>query len=204
VDNFLPELIQVYGYVAIYLLMLIESFLPIFPTEIVIPLAGVFAARGDMTLPGIIASGTLGSLTGGTMWYLFARALGYQRFRHVVTRFGWITTISEHEVERLQRWFERFGPILVFIGRFIPGIRNLVSIPAGLIAMPYVKFIILSAIGTGLSNTIFAVGGWLLRGEYHRIEHYVGPVTNLIIGGLIAIWLIRVVHGLVKRRANQG
>jgi membrane protein DedA with SNARE-associated domain len=187
VDNFLPELIQVYGYVAIYLLMLIESFLPIFPTEIVIPLAGVFAARG-----------------GGTMWYLFARALGYQRFRHVVTRFGWITTISEHEVERLQRWFERFGPILVFIGRFIPGIRNLVSIPAGLIAMPYVKFIILSAIGTGLSNTIFAVGGWLLRGEYHRIEHYVGPVTNLIIGGLIAIWLIRVVHGLIKRRANQG
>jgi membrane protein DedA with SNARE-associated domain len=199
-ENFLPDMIRDAGYWAVYLLMLVESFLPIFPTEVVIPLAGVFAANGKMTLPGVIAAGTLGSLTGSSMWYAFARALGYKRFRHVVTRFGWITTLTEHEVEKLQRWFERFGPAMVFFGRFIPGVRNLVSIPAGLIAMPYPKFLLLSALGVSLSNTIFATGGWMLRGEYHRIEHWVGPVTTGIIALLVAIWLLRVVIGLVRRR----
>ncbi len=199
--DFLPNLIQEDGYFAIYFLMLIEAFLPIFPTEIVIPLSGMLAAKGQMSLAGVIAAGTAGSLTGATIWYLVARGLGYKRFKHVVTRFGWITTLSEHEVERLQAGFERFGWLVVFVGRFIPGVRNLVSIPAGLIAMPYPRFILLSLTGVALSNSLFATGGWLLRDHYDRIEHFVGPATSLIIAGLICVWLVRLVLGFRKRNA---
>jgi membrane protein DedA with SNARE-associated domain len=197
--DFLPDLIRDHGVVAIYFLMLIEAFIPLFPTEIVIPLSGMLASRGDMSLAGVIIAGTAGSLTGSTIWYAVARALGYVRFKHIVTRFGWLTTLSEHEVERLYHWFERVGGKLAFIGRFIPGIRNLVSIPAGLIALPYPKFLLLSVLGVTISNSIFATGGWLLRDQYVVIEDYVGPVTSVIIGGLLLVWLIRVLLGFRKR-----
>ncbi len=202
--DFLPDLIRDYGYAALFFLMLIEAYIPLFPTEIVIPLAGALAARGHMTLPGVIAAGTAGALTGATIWYVIARALGYRRFKHLVTRYGWITTMSEHEVETLQRWFERRGGSFVFIARFVPGVRNLISIPAGLVAMPYARFLALSLLGVALSNSVFATGGWMLRNQYDLIEHYVGPITSVIIGGLILLWLVRVIIGLRKRQARDA
>jgi membrane protein DedA with SNARE-associated domain len=198
--DFLPDLIRDYGYAALFFLMLIEAFIPLFPTEIVIPLAGALVARGHMTLAGVIAAGAAGALTGATIWYVIARALGYQRFKHLVTRYGWITTLSAHEVERLQNWFERRGGIMVFIARFVPGVRNMISIPAGLIAMPYGKFVGLSVLGVVVSNSILATGGWMLRNQYVLIERYVGPLTSLIIAALIVIWIVRVIIGLRKRQ----
>jgi membrane protein DedA with SNARE-associated domain len=198
--DFLPDLIRDYGYAALFFLMLIEAFIPLFPTEIVIPLAGALVARGHMTLAGVIASGAAGALTGATIWYVTARALGYQRFKHLVTRYGWITTLSEHEVERLQNWFERRGGIMVFIARFVPGVRNMISIPAGLIAMPYGKFVGLSVLGVVVSNSILATGGWMLRNQYVLIERYVGPLTSLIIAALIVIWIVRIIIGLRRRQ----
>jgi membrane protein DedA with SNARE-associated domain len=198
--DFLPDLIRDYGYAALFFLMLIEAFIPLFPTEIVIPLAGALVARGHMTLAGVIAAGAAGALTGATIWYVIARALGYQRFKHLVTRYGWITTLSAHEVERLQNWFERRGGIMVFIARFVPGVRNMISIPAGLIAMPYGKFVGLSVLGVVVSNSILATGGWTLRNQYVLIERYVGPLTSLIIAALIVIWIVRVIIGLRKRQ----
>jgi membrane protein DedA with SNARE-associated domain len=190
--DFLPDLIRDYGYAALFFLMLIEAFIPLFPTEIVIPLAGALVARGHMTLAGVIAAGAAGALTGATIWY--------QRFKHLVTRYGWITTLSAHEVERLQNWFERRGGIMVFIARFVPGVRNMISIPAGLIAMPYGKFVGLSVLGVVVSNSILATGGWTLRNQYVLIERYVGPLTSLIIAALIVIWIVRVIIGLRKRQ----
>jgi membrane protein DedA with SNARE-associated domain len=201
VDNFLPELIADYRYLGIFLLMFVESFIPIFPTEIVIPLSGVFAAEGKLSFAGVVAAGTGGSMSGATLWYIFARALGYKRFRHLATRFGWITTLTAREVDWLHTKFEKFGAALAFFGRFIPGIRNLVSIPAGLVAIPYWKFLLFSVAGAGLSNTLFAAAGWMLQSQYHKVENYVGPVTTLLIAGLVLVWVVRIAIGFVRRRA---
>ncbi len=201
--DFLPELISGYGYVALFVLMLIESFVPVFPTEIVIPLAGVYAAQGKLHIAGVVAAGTAGSMTGSTLWYVIARAMGYKRFRHVVTRFGWITTLKEREVERLHDWFERHETAMVFVGRFVPAVRNLIAIPAGLVAMPYRRFLLLSTVAATLSNSLYAWAGWKLRDHYDAVEHYVGPVTTLIIVGLVGLWLIRVLLGFLKTRAQN-
>ncbi len=203
-QSFLPELIADYGYVALYVLMLIESFIPIFPTEIVIPLAGVYAAQGKLNVIGVIAAGTLGSMTGSTLWYGIARAMGYVRFRHLVTRFGWITTLHEREVERLHDWFEKHETLMVFFGRFVPAVRNLISIPAGLVAMPYSRFIVLSALAATVSNSLYAWAGWVLRDHYDAVEHYVGPVTTMIVVGLIGLWAMRVVLGYFRTRNSRG
>jgi membrane protein DedA with SNARE-associated domain len=201
-QNFMPEFIANYHYLAIFVLMLIESFIPIFPTEIVIPLAGVFAAPGKLNFTGVIAASVLGSMTGSSLWYLLARALGYKRFRHLVVRFGWITTLKEREVERLHDWFEKHETLMVFFGRFVPAIRNVISIPAGLVAMPYGRFLLLSAIAASLSNLIYAWAGWMLRDHYGAVEEYVGPVTTMIIVGLVTLWVVRMLLGLRRTRAE--
>jgi membrane protein DedA with SNARE-associated domain len=201
--DFLPELIGNYGYMALFLLMLIESFIPIFPTEIVVPLAGVYAAQGRLDLAGVVAASTLGTMTGASIWYAIARAMGYKRFRHVVTRFGWITTLKEREIERLHDWFERHETGMVFFGRFVPAVRNLIAIPAGLVAMPYRRFFAFSAVAATLSNSLYAWAGWKLRDHYDAVEHYVGPVTTIIIAGLVGLWLIRVLLGFLKARAQN-
>jgi membrane protein DedA with SNARE-associated domain len=198
--SFLPDLIRDYGYIGLFLLMWFECYLPIFPTDVVMPLAGMMSAKGQMSLAGVIAAGAAGSIMGSITWYSVARALGYDRFKALVTRYGWLTTVSAHEVDRVQGWFARYGVWVIFVGRFLPGIRLLVSIPAGLTAMPFLRFIALTIAGTGLSTTILTTAGWLLRDHYDQVERYVGPFTTLLIATLLVVWLVRMVLNLRARR----
>jgi len=128
VTHFLPDFIRDHGYIAVFLLMWIETLLPIFPSELVMPLSGLIASQGKLWLPGVILSGAAGSLTGAISWYWAARALGFERFERLVTRYGRITTVSAHEVAVLQRWFERFGSILVLVGRVTAIVAIIIAI----------------------------------------------------------------------------
>jgi membrane protein DedA with SNARE-associated domain len=202
--SLLPSFIESWGYAAIYLLMLLECFLPIFPSEIVMPIGALIATRGSMSLTGVIASGVLGALTGASIWYFLARLLGYDRFMATVVRYGRITTVSPREVEMLQKWFERFGAILVFAGRMIPGLRSAVSIPGGLVKMAFPRFFILSLLGILPWNVAMALVGWLLRDRYSSIERYIGPITTLIVLGAIMFWLYRVATYGRRLRAEDG
>jgi membrane protein DedA with SNARE-associated domain len=199
-QNFLPDFIAAWHYIALFALMFVESFVPIFPVEFVAPLGGVFAAQGKMSLVGVILAATTGSMAGISVWYWLARTLGFDRFRALVTKFGWITTLSNHEVDRLHSWFERHENAVIFLGRFVPGIRNYLAIPAGLARMPYWRFISLSALGALIANTAYATAGWLLRDQYMLVKHYVGPLTTLVIAALVLLWLVRMVMGFRKRR----
>ena len=198
--HFLPDFIRDHGYVAVFLLMWIETILPIFPSELVMPLSGLIASQGKLWLPGVILSGAAGSLTGAISWYWAARALGFERFERLVTRYGRITTVSPHEVAVLQRWFERFGSVLVLVGRVIPAVRTAISIPAGLVRMPFARFLALSVVGILISCGILAWLGWLLRDHYTAIEHYAGPVSTGIVAAAALVWLIRLILQIVRNR----
>ncbi len=198
--SFLPDFIRDHGYVGLFLLMWFECYLPIFPTDVVMPLSGMMVSQGTMTLSGAIIAGGGGSLMGSVSWYWVARLLGYDRFKSLVTQYGWLTTVTAHEVDRVQGWFARFGAWVIFIGRCLPGIRLLVAIPAGLTAMTFPRFLVLNILGTGLSITILTTAGWLLRNEYHKVERYIGPFTSVLVGGLFLIWLVRMVRGFLRRR----
>jgi membrane protein DedA with SNARE-associated domain len=203
VTHLLPDFIRHYGYAAVFLLMWVETFLPIFPSEMVMPLGGLIASQGKLSLVGVAIAGALGSITGAVTWYWIARALGYGRFRNLITRYGRITTVTPHEVDRLQHWFERLGTIMVLIGRIIPGVRTAVSIPAGLVRMPFPRFFLLSAIGALFSAAVLAGAGWLLRDHYDRVEHYLGPVTTGIVAAAVLLWLVRLALQFRKVRADH-
>ena len=195
-----PQFLRDHGYAGVYLLMLLDSVFPIFPSELVMPLAGLLAAQGQMTLGGVIAFGTAGAMTGAIGWYWLARALGLVRFTALIDRFGWLTTISAHEVELLRGWFARFGTPLVLLCRMAPLVRTAISIPAGLVQMPFPRFALLSLLGSLAWSSALALAGWLLGGQYDKIHTYLGPVSTLIVGTLVLVWLVRMALRLLKRR----
>jgi membrane protein DedA with SNARE-associated domain len=167
----------------------------------VMPLGGLLASQGRMSLAGVAFAGALGSLTGAVTWYWVARALGYARFKGLITRYGRITTVTPHEVDWLQRWFERLGAVMVLVGRIVPGVRTAVSIPAGLVRMPFPRFLALSALGALFSAAVLSTAGWLLRDHYDAVEHYLGPVTTTIVAACILLWLVRL---LMQFRKGRG
>jgi membrane protein DedA with SNARE-associated domain len=202
VADLLPDFIHHYHYLAIFLLMWVETIVPLFPSELVMPLSGLIATQGEMSLVGVALSGAAGSMTGAISWYWAARALGYERFKRLVTRYGRITTVSTREVEWLETWFARLGPILVLVGRVIPAVRTAISIPAGLVRMPFWKFLILSAIGALISSGLLAWLGSLLGDHYKAIEHYAGPVSTFIVAAAFLLWLARLILQFVRPRAD--
>ena len=198
--DFLPDFIRHWGYAAVFLLMWVETILPIFPSELVMPLSGLIATQGHMHPVGVALAGAAGSMTGAVTWYWAARALGYHRFKGLVTRYGRVTTVSTHEVEWLEKWFARLGPVLVLVGRVVPAVRTAVSIPAGLVRMPFGRFCLLSAVGILISTGVLTWLGTLLGDHYKVIEHYAGPVSTGIVAAAFLLWLTRLILQFARPR----
>src|SRR3546814_9075924 len=125
--------------------MFAETVFPRIPSEIIMSLAGLQAAQGELALSGVIGAGTAVAMLGNTFWYLLARALGLDRIKPWVERWGRWITMTWDEIQRGQRWFDRFGAAFVFLGRIVPTVRSLVSVPAGLLKMSFSRFEIGSA-----------------------------------------------------------
>ncbi len=119
------------GYVGIAGLMFLENLFPPIPSELIMPLSGYAASHGKLTMPGIVAAGSLGSLAGALFWYGVGRWLGGARIRAFAARHGAWLTMSPDDVDKANRWFCRHGGIAVFIGRLVPAVRTFISVPAG-------------------------------------------------------------------------
>ena len=192
--DWVVRLIEQSGYLGVAFLMFVETIFPPIPSEVIMPVAGIAAARGDMTLWGVIASGTAGAMLGNTVWYLAARALGLVRFRPFIDRYGRWLTMDWQEVERAERWFRRNGTFFVFMGRMLPTVRSLVSVPAGLLKMRFKTFFIASTLGTAGWTTMLAFAGYKLRENFEEIDTWLGPISNAILVTLVLGYLWRVIR----------
>ena len=178
------------GYLGVAVLTFAENAFPPIPSELVIPLAGFVAAQGELSVPGVIAAGTAGSLAGAWGWYEVGRRLGERRLRKWVQHFGKWLTLDAEDVDRAQSWFERRGGAAVFIGRLVPGVRTFVSLPAGFAGMALGPFLLYSTAGTLIWTAALAYAGVLLRANFTLVGDYVGMVTNVVLGTL-ALLLVR-------------
>ncbi|HEY0112073.1 MAG TPA: DedA family protein [Allosphingosinicella sp.] len=185
------SLIEQTGYVGIFLLMFLETVFPPIPSEVIMPLAGVQAAQGELALWAVIASGTGGAMLGNLFWYALARVVGLQRFKPFIVRYGRWLTLDWDDVEKSERLFGRFGGFIVSGGRMLPTIRSVVSIPAGLLNMRLKSFLIWSTIGTALWTAILATAGWGLGKAFRDIEKVLGPLSTGIILLIVAAYVWR-------------
>lgn len=198
--DFITGWIDAGGLWALGALMVLENVFPPIPSELIVPLAGFLAAEGRMPLLGVLVVGTLGSVLGTLFWYALARAFGPDRFLRLIDRHGVWLTLDRDEAERAMRWFDRWGPVAVVVGRMIPTVRTLIAVPAGLARMPLWSFVLYATISGAAWVALLAAAGWALRDQYARVEGWINPLTTLVVVALVAIYLWRLVQGLRKRR----
>lgn len=182
--QWLVETVADMGYWGIFVLMGIESsFIP-FPSEVVLVPAGYLAAKGELHFAAVIGVALLGSLAGALVNYYGAMLIG----RRLLLRYGRYFFISPSSMQRMERFFEHHGPISTFTGRLIPGIRQLISIPAGLARMEMKRFLLFTALGAGIWGTILTALGYLIGDNEAMIKTYLGQIT-LITLVLVALTL---------------
>lgn len=179
---------------AIAALMFLENAFPPIPSELIMPMAGFNAARGGTSLWLAIVAGAAGSLAGAWLWYLAGRAYGRDRLHRLIARHGRWLTMSQSELDRAQGWFDRHGRSVVFFGRLVPTVRTLISIPAGIAKMLLPRFLMFSAMGSFLWCAFLAIAGYLLEGSYEHVSHWLNPVSTLIVLGLVAVYVWRVIR----------
>ena len=184
------------GYWGIFLLMFLESTFFPFPSEIIMIPAGYLAFKGEMNIYLIILSGILGSVGGALLNYYLAMHFG----RAFILRYGKYFFIKEETLDKLESFFNKHGEISTFTGRLIPGIRQLISLPAGLARMNIAKFSLYSGLGAGIWVIVLVALGYLLGSNEELISEYLKSATLI---ALISVVFITIFYVVRNRRRKQ-
>jgi membrane protein DedA with SNARE-associated domain len=196
----ITDVIAALGPVGVGVLVALETVLPPIPSELILPLSGYLASRGRMSLATVIIGATVGSLVGALVLYGAGAALGRERLR----RLAELTPLVEvGDLERAEQWFDRYGGLAVLVGRVVPVVRSLVSVPAGVVAMPLWRFILYTIIGSGVYNLVLVGSGWLLGSRWKTVEQYSNYLNYVIYAAIAVAVGLFVVKRLRRRGARQ-
>ena len=195
--QWVTHLIDTLGYPGVAFLMMLESMVAPVPSEAVMPFAGCLIAVGRFSFLWVAVSSTIGSIVGSLLSY----AMGYYGGRPFVTRFGKYVLLNPHDLEVTERFFNRHGTITILIGRFIPVIRHLISIPAGVGKMNLLHFSLYTIVGACAWNTFLAWLGYHLGNHWEVVHKYSGPI-DVVVLVLIALGLVYFIRAHLKRAAK--
>jgi len=184
------------GYPALAGLILAENLFPPIPSELILPVAGYYVGEGTLNFVFAVLAATVGSVVGALILYAIARYGG----RAAVLRLGKFARVREDDLDKADAWFDKRGSWFVFFGRLVPGVRSLISIPAGLSEMPVWRFTALTAAGSLVWNSALIGAGWALGSNYERVADYVGPVATVVVAVCIVLVLGLVTWALKRRR----
>ncbi|KIT16684.1 DedA family protein [Jannaschia aquimarina] len=179
------------GYGGLAFLMLAENVFPPIPSEVVMPLAGFLSARGDFWLPWAILAGLVGTVLGALFWYWVGMAIGTARLRRVTERHGRWLTLSPTDVEKAEIYFRERGLMAVFAGRMLPGLRTLISVPAGMARMPMGPFLLATTAGSLIWIGGLAILGYILESQYDRIHAWLDPAIWVVVGAVAGVYFWR-------------
>jgi alkaline phosphatase len=215
--NWVQDVINQFGYFGVALLVVIENVFPPIPSEIVLPFAGFVAQQGasavnsaagaaqsDTTVVGMMIAATIGSVVGALILYFVSAAIGPERLRGFVERFGKWFGVKSSDLVRAEEWFDRRSVAAVLVCRCVPLIRSIVSIPAGFRRMKLTSFIVLTAIGSAVWNIALIGAGAVLGDQWERVGEYVGVFQWLVIAAIFLLFVRFVVSRLKNRRQQNG
>jgi membrane protein DedA with SNARE-associated domain len=189
--DWITQQISEHGYLALFALMFLENIFPPIPSELIMPFAGYAAAKGDINPIGAVLAGGAGSLLGALAWYGVGFRLGAERLKGIAERYGRWLTVSEADVDHAQRWFDRHGDVAVCIGRLIPAVRSVISVPAGFARMGLRRFLLWSSIGTMVWTSLLTGLGYVLGTRFTEVDAWLKPVAWAIIAIAVSGYLYR-------------
>jgi membrane protein DedA with SNARE-associated domain len=190
--------IAITSYPGIFLLMVLESMVFPVPSEAVMPFAGFLIVTGQFTFTGVIIASTFGSITGSLASY----AMGFYGGKPFIKKFGKFLLLDTHDLEITERFFAKHGELTIFISRFIPVIRHMISIPAGLGKMKLWKFVVYTIMGAGLWNAFLAYVGYKLKENWTEVmkySHIIDIVVVAVLGLAFLYYAYKVYLNLTKK-----
>jgi len=200
-SGFVVDVIAALGAVGVGFLTFLETVFPPIPSEVVLPLAGFLTQQGELNLAAVMVASTLGSLAGALVLYGAGAALGLERSARIADR---IPLMDASDVHKAEAWFRRHGRAAIFFGRLVPGVRSLISLPAGTTRMPMGQFVLYTTLGSAIWNGLLVGGGVALGTQWHRLERYAGLISDgvLVVIVVVVLWLVAA-RLLQRRRASR-
>jgi membrane protein DedA with SNARE-associated domain len=197
VTGWIADLIDAFGALGVALLMILENLFPPIPSELILPFAGFLVGRGELGFLPVLVASTAGSLFGALILY----ALGRWGGRKLILRYGRFLRVKEADLDRAEGWFDKYDEWVVLFGRMVPGVRSVVSIPAGMLGTPFVRFVLLTTAGSAAWNALLLGAGWYLGDNWQQIAGIVGSASNVVLV-LVAVALVSAAVWWWRRRVR--
>ncbi|BAZ48141.1 hypothetical protein NIES4103_07460 [Nostoc sp. NIES-4103] len=196
--------IQMWNYWGIALLMFLENLFPPIPSELIMPLAGFTASPyqpggAKLNVFGVFFAGLLGSVVGALIWYYPGKFLSERRLKALADKYGKWIAISSKDITKATQWFNSQGRKAVLIGRLVPGIRTVISVPAGISNMPLLPFLFYTTLGSAAWVGLLTYSGYVLGSQYELVDKYLAPVSKIVLGILVLAF----VGWVLKRRRKR-
>ena len=186
-----------FGYLGVAFLIMIENLFPPIPSEVILTFGGFMTTTTELNIPLMIVAATIGAVVGAAILYGIGTLLDVERLDKIVDKYGNILRITHADIHKADSWFDRYGFWTVFFFRFVPLIRSLISLPAGMANMNFGLFLLFTTVGTVIWNTVLIYLGAAVGSQWETIVHYMDIYSNVayvilgIIGIAVIIWYIR-------------
>ena len=206
IPDLITKTVETNPYIAYFVIsfaMFLENLIPPIPSEIIMPLGGFFVYTGDLNFYILIVSGLIGTVVGALPWYFLGKLLNEKKLSNFIDRKGKFVGISLKDLDKSRLWFEKYGVLLVFWGRLIPGIRTLISVPAGIELMPLNKFLIWTSLGSLIWVIFLTSAGYLFGENYEIIGLYIDNFKVILKPIFVILILFFLIRFLKKLKSNN-
>ncbi|WP_353463357.1 DedA family protein [Mammaliicoccus sciuri] len=198
-ESWITSVMEQFGYFGIALLILLENVFPPIPSEVILTFGGFMTTKSDLTVLGVVAASTIGSVGGAVILYWIGRILNVERIERIIEKWGKYLRLTKEDVRKADAWFDKYGPWTVFFCRFIPLIRSLISVPAGMSGMNQWLFLVLTTIGTLIWNLVLVMVGAKVGDNWHQIVNYMDVYSHFMYA-VIAIGIIVFVIWFIRKK----
>ncbi|PAK51472.1 DedA family protein [Paenibacillus sp. 7541] len=202
-ENWITDIMEQFGYIGVFLMIALENIFPPIPSEIILTFGGFMTTYTSMTVPGVVAAATLGSVVGAVILYGIGRLLDVERLEKIVERWGHILRVKKEDISKADAWFDKYGYWTVLFGRMVPLIRSLISIPAGMSNMKFGMFLLFTTIGTLIWNVILVTVGAMLGESWEDIVAFMDVYSHLTYA-VIAVALVVLLFLFFRKRKNSA
>ncbi len=203
-QQFILHIIEQFGYFGVFFLILIENVFPPIPSEVILLISGFFSSYTSLSVFYMILASTLGSFLGAIILYYIGKIFNKERLKKIVNgRFGKILFLKEKDIDKADEWFDNKGNKSVFFCRFVPIVRSLISIPAGMSEMPMGKFIIYTICGSMIWNTVLICLGYRLGSNWEYVLTILDKYQMLVIVILVIIFGYVIIKFYRKKRKSK-
>ena len=206
IPDLITKTVETNPYIAYFVIsfaMFLENLIPPIPSEIIMPLGGFFVYTGDLNFYILIVSGLIGTVVGALPWYFLGKLLNEKKLSNFIDRKGKFVGISLKDLDKSRLWFDKYGVLLVFWGRLIPGIRTLISVPAGIELMPINKFLIWTSLGSLIWVIFLTSAGYLFGENYEMIGFYIDNFKIILKPIFVILILFFLIRFFKKLKSNN-